>query len=104
MHTVKPTRSHRLKRNAYTDGAKFAPSSSEQFERGHPHNHRCSSIHENENPCEGHFGSGCWIDWLELTICIFATYILHLMVEEKPVFAVRRKAYPDIRGHVVCTF
>ena len=38
-------------------------------------------MHENENSCEGHFGIGCWIDWLELTIYIFAVGIPHLMEE-----------------------
>ena len=61
-------------------------------------------MHENENSCEGHFGIGCWIDWLELTIYIFAVGIPHLMEEGKRSVAVHRKAYPDVPGHVACTF
>lgn len=79
-------------------------SSLDQFEREHLRNHRCSLIHENENPCEGHCGTGCWTDWTELTICIFAEGILRLMAEVKQVVAVYRKACPDIHGRVACIF
>lgn len=33
----------------------------------------------------GRIGIGCWIDWLELTICIFVEGILHPRVEGKQV-------------------
>ena len=75
-----------------------------QFEREHLRNHRCSLIHENGNPCEGYCGTGCWTDWTELTICIFAEGILRLMAEVKQVVAVHRKACPDIHGRAACIF
>lgn len=61
-------------------------------------------MYENENLCVGYIGIGCWNDWLELTICIFVEGILHPRGGVKQDAAVRRKFYPDISGHVACTF
>ena len=61
-------------------------------------------MHENENPCEGHFDIGCWTDLIELTIDIFAADTPRPMEEGKRVVAVHRKAYPDIPCHAACTF